>query len=155
MQRLDNGNGDIINSFQKNLVSQLFAKYFGDPYTINSINKIEYVELIIAATRLLKSYNMIILPYIISSKMSRIQNKKNINKKEQTRLENAAFYQRIKEKYQSEAVINQIFSIIATIIASKFEIIDFENTEIDGRYLDKDGHQEIVCDEVLMFCSLI
>ena len=47
INRLDNGNGEIINSFQRNLIFNLFYKYFGDPYTIKSINKEDYVKLFI------------------------------------------------------------------------------------------------------------
>lgn len=155
MGRLDDGDGNVINPFQKNLIFQLFAKYFGDPYTINSINKVEYIELLIAATRYLKANNMIVLPYIISSKMDRIQNKKSISKTERVRLEASPYFQEIKEKYQSEAIINQIFGTIATILASRFEMIDFENKDVDGHHLEKDRFAEIVCDEVLLYTLLI
>ena len=80
MQRMDDGEGNVINEFQRTLIFQLFAKYFGDPYTERSINKINYIELVIAATRYLLANNMWVLPYVISSKMDRVQNKKNINK---------------------------------------------------------------------------
>ena len=155
MGRLDDGSGNVINDFQKKLIFQLFAKYFGDPYTINSINKVDYIELMIAATRFLKANNMIVLPYIISSKMDRIQNKKSISKTERTRLESSPYFQAIKEKYQSEAIIDQIFGIIGTILASRFEMIDFESKEVDGHYLEKDRFADIVCDEVLLYTLLI
>lgn len=155
MAKLDNGNGDVINSFQQNLIFQLFDKYFGDPYTINSINKIEYIELLIAATRYLKANNMFILPYVIGSKMERVQIKKTINKKEMERMIKSPYYDAIKAKYQSESIINQLFGIVGTILASKFKMIDFENPEIDGHYLDKDRYAEIVCDEVLMYGLLV
>ena len=152
---MNNGDGDVINDFQRNLIFQLFAKYFGDPYTERSINKINYIELVIAATRYLIANNMYVLPYVISSRMDRVQNKKNINKKEQTRIENSPLYPKVVEKYQSAAIIDQIFGIIGTILASRFEMISFDNPNIDGKYLDKDRYQEIVCDEVLMYVLLI
>lgn len=154
-RRMAGDDGDVINDFQRNLIFQLFAKYFGDPYTERSINKTNYIELVIAATRYLLANNMFVLPYVISSKMDRVQNKKNINKKEQTRIENSPLYSKVVAKYQSEAVIEQIFGIIGTILASRFEIIAYNNPEMDGKYLDKDRFQEIVCDEVLMYVLLI
>ena len=66
MSRLENDSGNVINDFQKSLIFNLFYKYFGDPVSINNINKIGYVKLVIAASRLLKANNMIIMPYIIS-----------------------------------------------------------------------------------------
>ena len=43
----ENGTDTIINSFQKNLIFNLFYKYFGDPMSINNINKVDYVKLMI------------------------------------------------------------------------------------------------------------
>ncbi len=155
MQRLDTGEGRIINKFQQNLIFQLFASFFGDPYTIKDINKIGYIKLLIASSRILKNSNMFILPYVISSRVEKIQNKKTINKKERAQMENSPYYPAVVAKYPSPAIIDQIFSIIATILSSKFEMIDFYDSEIDGQYLDKERHPEIVCDEVLMYCLMI
>ena len=79
-------NGDIIIPFQKELVFNIFFKYFGDPKSINSIGKMDYVKLIIASQRMLKASNMVILPYIVSGKIVRLQLKKNINKKHKKKL---------------------------------------------------------------------
>ena len=43
MSRLENDNGNVINDFQKSLVFNLFYKYFGDPVSINNINKIGFI----------------------------------------------------------------------------------------------------------------
>ena len=65
MERLEENGGDtIINSFQRGLIFNLFYKYFGDPTSIKDINKVEYVKLMIAASKELSANNMIILPYI-------------------------------------------------------------------------------------------
>ena len=43
IQRLEENDSDtIINSFQRNLIFNLFYKYFGDPVSIRSINKVDY-----------------------------------------------------------------------------------------------------------------
>ena len=97
IERLQNDQSDsIINGFQKNLIFNLFYKYFGDPVSINAINKVDYVKLMIAATKQLSANNMIILPYIISSKVERLQARKCVNKKELQNLESSKFYQVIK-----------------------------------------------------------
>ena len=93
-------NGDIIIPFQKELVFNIFFKYFGDPKSINSIGKMDYVKLIIASQRMLKASNMVILPYIVSGKIVRLQLKKNINKKELERLENSKNIPKVREKYR-------------------------------------------------------
>lgn len=149
----ENGTDTIINSFQKNLIFNLFYKYFGDPLSINNINKVDYVKLMIAATKELSANNMVILPYIISSRVLKLQQRKSLNKKESIKLESSALYQTIKDKYRSEKIEKTILSIIATIISSEFEIIDFYDKEADRKIIS--NVPESICEEVYMFVSLI
>ena len=143
----------IINSFQKDLVFNLFYKYFGDPVSINSINKDDYVKLIIASKRLLETSNMVILPYIISSKINRLVSRKNLNKNELTSLESSPYYSKIIDKYRNPKIEKHILSIIATILSSEFQIIDFYNPDLNGKIIDV--IPDIVCEEILMYVSLI
>ena len=53
-KELRNNNGEIINNFQKQLVFNMFYKYFGDTTSINAINEDDYVKLIITARKMLK-----------------------------------------------------------------------------------------------------
>lgn len=153
--RLEEDGGNVINEFQKSLIFYLFYKDFGDPQTINSINRIDYVKLMIAATKILKVYNMVILPYVISSKIDKLQNKKAINKKEQLRFKSAPYYNAVHEKYKSEKLELYILGIIATIMSSKFKMIDYDDPRVDGNYLDKDRVSDLICEEVLMYVMLI
>lgn len=149
----ENGTDTIINGFQKNLIFNLFFKYFGDPMSINNINKIDYVKLMIAASKELAANNMVILPYIISSRVLKLQNRKSLNKKESIKLESSSLYQTIKDKYRSEKIDKQILGIIATIISSEFEIIDYHDKEADRKIIS--NVPESICEEVYMYLSLI
>jgi hypothetical protein len=60
----------VINSFQKDLIFNLFYKYFGDTQSINVINMDDYIKLMIAARRLLEANGLVVLPYIISGKVN-------------------------------------------------------------------------------------
>ena len=153
MRKLDDGNGNVINDFQKTLVFNLFYKYFGDTVSINNINKIAYVKLIIAASRLLKAHNMVVMPYIISSKIVKLQHKKSINKKEQARLENAAYFQKVRQKYKSDKIEAYILELMATITASKFQLIDFYDKDLDGKITE--FSTDLIYDEISMYISLI
>lgn len=153
MKRLENESGNVINEFQKTLVFNLFYKYFGDVISINNINKIGYIKLVIAASRLLKANNMIIMPYIISSKIIRLQHKKNINKKEQIKLESTPYFQAIRNKYKNEKIEQYIIELMATIVASKFQIIDFEDKELNGQI--REFNSDILYEELAMYVSLI
>ena len=153
IKRLENENGNIINEFQKTLVFNLFYKYFGDPVCINNINKIGYAKLVIAASRLLKANNMIIMPYIVSSKIVRYQHKKSINKKEQLKLEATPYFQAIREKYRSEKIEQYLVELMASIVASKFRIIDYEDPTLDGQI--REFTSDMIYDEIAMYVMLI
>lgn len=149
----ENGTDTIINEFQKNLIFNLFYKYFGDPVSIKNINKIDYVKLMIAASKELSANNMVILPYIISSRVIKLQQRKSLNKKESVKLESSSLYNTIKDKYKSEKIDKLILSIVATIISSEFEIIDFHDKEADRKIIS--NVPDSICEEVYMYCALI
>lgn len=152
-KRLRSDNGEIINSFQKQLIFDLFYKYFGDPITIHAINKDDYVKLLIAAKNLLIANNMVVLPYIISSKVERLNARKCINKKELIKLESSEYYKQIRAKYNNEKIEKHILSIIATILASEFRIISYDNKDIDGKMVT--NISDIINEEVMMMVTLI
>ena len=93
------------------------------------------------------------MPYIISSKIIKLQHKKSINKKEQLRLENATYFQQIRDKYKSEKIEQYILELMATIVASKFQIIDYEDRELDGRI--EEFNTDVLYDEIAMYVTLI
>lgn len=125
----------VINSFQKQLVFSMFYKYFRDTQSIYAINKIQYVELIIAAKKILQSKNMLVLPYIISGKVEKLVTRKCVNKKEKAFVEASPTYPLLLAKYKDENITMQILSIIATIISSEFSIVDLD-PNINGKRLD-------------------
>jgi len=148
-------NGNIIVPFQRQLVFNIFFKYFGDSKSINSIGKIDYVKLIIASAKILKANNMIVLPYIVSGNIVRLQSKKNINKKELEKLETSKNLQKVREKYRNEKIIDYLRSMIATIITSDFAIISYEDPKIDNRIIDCNKVSDIIMEEMLIYALLI
>ena len=151
--RLSSGSKCTVNSFQRDLVFNLFFKYFGDTNTINAINLDDYVVLIIAAKRILEASGMLLLPHIVSSKVLRLASRKNVNKKELTKLESSPLWEKIKEKYRNDKIEKHILSIIAVILSSEFEIIEPEDEELDGQKIQV--FPELICEEILMYISLI
>ena len=162
-KRLKDDNGSIINNFQKTLIFLLFMKYFGDPNTINSINEIDYIILMISAFRKLQERNLIILPSIISSKVEKIVTRKSVNKKELERLQSSQFYPKIKEKYTNPKMENQILQMIATILSSTFITIDFYEPAFDNKKISKDDpdpnniriQADFLEEEILMYIMMI
>ena len=134
-----------INSFQEDLVFNLYYKYFGDTVSIKAINQKDYIKLIIAAKKLLESNGLIIMPYILSSKVKRLITRKSVNKKELSKL--------VLDKYKNPKIENQILSMIAGILSSEFEIIDFYDDELDGKTIET--NIDLLLEEVLMYILLI
>lgn len=151
--KLSSGTKCTINPFQRDLVFNLFFKYFGDTNTINAINLDDYIVLIIAAKRILEASGMVMLPYIISSKVVRLATRKNVNKKELTKLEASPLWVNIKNKYKNDKIEKHILGIIATILSSEFRIIDPEDEELDGQNITV--VPELICEEILVYISLI
>ena len=143
-----------VNSLQKTLVTYLFAKEFNDPQSVKIVNIRDYIILIIAARRLLESYNMYQLPYIVGGKVNRVVTRKNINKKELQKIENSEYYPLIHRKYNNEKIEKEvILGLIAQILGSEFQIIDYHHPEYNG--LPIDVKPDIVSEEVCHFVMLI
>ena len=152
-KELTNTNGEIINNFQKQLVFNIFYKYFGDIVSIKSINIDDYVKLIISAKRMLKHSSMGFLPYIISGKVNKIVSRKTLNKKEIAEMQSSQYYQYVMDKYKNEKIMQQILGTIATIITSSFSIIDYDNPSINGTPIQVESR--IVIEETLLYTLLI
>lgn len=147
-------NGEIkINSLQKMLVFNLFYKYFGDISCTNCINIDDYITLILAARRILEENGMYLLGAIVSSRVIRLATRKSVNKKEMTKLECSELYESITNKYRNEKIQKQILAIIAALLSSDFEYIDFQDSSIDGKPIVVTS--EIASEEVLMYVSMI
>ena len=153
VDRLSKDGNEVIKDFQKELVFDLFYKFFGDPMSIKAINTNDYVKLVIMAKNILQANNMVIFPYIISSRINRLVSRKTINKKELNKLERSPYYPYIMNKYKNPKIKKKILSIIATILSSEFEIIDFHDSDFDGKTAEV--IPEIIAEEVLIFISLI
>lgn len=143
----------VINRFQKEILFNPFYKFFGDPVSINAINSDDYVKLILIAKRMLESHSMVVLPYILSSKITRFVYRKNVNKRELLKLESSPYFTSIMNKYKSEKAKMEILSLIATILSSEFQIIDYNDPELHGRTIE--CQPELISDEILMYINLI
>ena len=98
----------------------------------------------------LSKYIKLIL-YIIANK--RLITRKNVNKKELIKIQSSQFYKMVKDKYKNHKIENQILSMIAGLLSSEFEIIDFYDDELDGRIVDT--NIDLLLEEVLMYVLLI
>lgn len=147
------GDNEWLNSFQYQLIFLLFYKWFGDDESIRAINKTDYIKLVITAKRILLLENMLLLPYIISGKIDKLNGRKSVNKKESLRLQASENYNLVMEKYRDPKLTKIILGLIATIISSEFRIIDYHDKKINGRSINV--IPDIVIDEFLAFVLLV
>lgn len=150
---LSDGDYLPMNSYQKDLVFNLFYKFFGDPKTLNSIDSTDYVKLIIAAKRILEDAGMILLPHIISSKVVHLATRKNINKKDMMKLEASEVYQQVRQKYRSKKIEKHIWALIATTMTSDFQAIEPEFPEINGKKIQI--IPDLILEEIPQYVNLI
>jgi hypothetical protein len=129
--------GSVMNNFQKQLIYNLFYRYFGDTSSIKAIDgSYDYIRLMLAAKNILTNCHMVIMPYVISAKVEKLVTRKTINKKEEVKLKASPYYPMVMEKYRSEKIMQSILSSIATVISSNFRIVDYDNPDINGKYID-------------------
>lgn len=157
-KRLTQNNKPVINSYQFKMVCYLFFKDFGDQISVNSINQIDYIKLLIAAKRILTKSGLIILPYIISSKVVRVATRKNVNKRELTKIQASPTFQQIKTKYNNPKIEQKILELIGQTISSSFEIIEYNIEEHKPDV--KDGisvpmNNDLLNEELLFFINMI
>jgi hypothetical protein len=153
LSRLRNDtDGHIQNEFQRELIFNLFYKYFGDTQSIRALNNRDYVKLMIITRKMLLNNQMIFLPYILSSKVVRIINRKTLNKKDLIAIQNNVYFPLVVEKYKNEKIYKQIFNTIGTIIVSTFQFID-KDKDIDGERIIIDNN--ILFNEFLLYSLLI
>ena len=137
----------------------MFYKDFGDPMTMYGLkNQESYIKLLIAAKRILLKNEMVMLPYILSSRVLRVASRKIINKKDNIRIENSLLYRQLQEKYKNPKIEERIKELIAVVVSSSYEIIDWD--DVNKCPSDLDGItipivNDLVTEEMILFISLI
>lgn len=154
----------VINPFQKKLIFNLFYKYFGDTVSANAINRIDYIKLMITAKRILQNNCMVMLPYIISSRIDKLIGRKAVNKRDLVKIESSSLYPEVIAQYQEPTqkynkemvyenrIVKDILGMIATILSSDFTIIDYDNEELNGKKIEI--IPDIIIEEFLMYVLL-
>ena len=150
---LSKGRKSPIVPHQKMLVCYLFYKWFGDPSSLGSIDLTNYIKLIIAAKRILASNGLYTMEAILSGKFVKVIKRVNMNKKELLKITSSNTYESVASIYRNEKITNLLVSMLATIVSSKFQIIDFDNKENTGKAFIP--QQELLNEEFLIYASLI
>lgn len=153
-----NGTLQVQEDFQRNLVVNLFTKYFGDTASIREIKAPDYVKLMIIGKRMLKAEGLVVFPEIFGGFVERRSSRNSMNKKEMSKLEIMDSYNLVKYKYcNDEKMLNYIKTIISTILTSDFNIIDFYNPLLNGVKIpsNKEYLSDIIMNEICSFIMMI
>lgn len=151
--RLSYDGREVINSFQKEIIMYMFYKYFGDTVSTNLISLEEYIKLMIYARRILEQQEMVLLPMIMAGRCEKFNYKKNLNAKDKVSMERSSVYQQLKSKYlNTDKILKTVESIIATILSSKFTIIN-PGDQYDGYEIPINSH--LLIEEVLNWALMI
>lgn len=144
----------IVNSLQRTLVDYLFVKEFDDTQSVRIVNIRDYIILIIAARRVLESYKMFQLPYMIGGRVNRIVTRKSINKKQLQKIESSEYFPLIHAKYNNEKIEKEVIpSLIAQIMSSEFQTVDYWHPEANG--IPINIIPDVIAEEVSRFVMLI
>lgn len=128
-----NGKRMPQDAFQRRLVLNFFAKYFGDTASIREITARDYVTLMVIGKKILKEQGLLIFPEIFAGFVDRISTRTSINKNELAMLDQMEIFNLVKEKYCDQKTQNVIIEIIATVLTSDFNIIDYHNKSLNGK----------------------
>ena len=90
---------------------------------------------------------------ILSGKFVKVIKRVNMNKKELLKITSSNTYESVASIYRNEKITNLLVSMLATIVSSKFQIIDFDNKENTGKAFIP--QQELLNEEFLIYASLI
>lgn len=156
IKSLSNNKSPVVNSFQKELIFNIFYKYFGDSTSINNINVEDYVKLmIIGRNMLLSNSNMFFLPWILSGRVTKLFEKKILNKREKVKMEESPLYKIVKNKYINPKIEAKLERYIATILSSEFTIIDPTGEFHDAPLVNTANMPEYIIEEILMYGVMI
>lgn len=147
-RELTKNNGEIINRFQQELVNLSVYRFFGDPITSKFTNKDEYISLMIASKRLMRSYFMIIHE-IICGRVVRLVDRKSINKKDMEKVKASPTWKKLERLFRNPAKLDQVMSYMAVILSSEFAFISYDDPELNGQKIEL--QPEVVCEEFMRF----
>lgn len=147
-----------LNSMSQQLMHIFYTRFFTDTNAVRGLNRTDSIELLVYMKKYLQLRGMVLLPQICTAKVrgkfrdSMIKNSKFVEK-----FATSSVYQRIvSDKYRFVAEINPkedpIIKSLSTIINSKFEFVDVDET-ING-FVCSDIDTDTIVDEYMLLLSI-
>jgi hypothetical protein len=146
--------------FQRNLIFQFFARYFGSCKNLYNIKLSDYYKLVMILKSILDVHDFTYLQYLLTSNVNNDHNsKKMINRKQILKIYSSPRYKEIvSDKYNVSMSILEngdvIIKDISILLSGEYTLVDHRYPE----YLDKKiiiNDKDAVCDEYLRFIQMI
>jgi hypothetical protein len=146
--------------FQRNLIFQFFAKYFGSCRNLYNIKFPDYYELVMVIKNILDNHDFKYLQYLLTSNVDNDHNsKKMINRKQILKIYNSPrFKELMADKYKAAMSILEngdvVIKDISILLSGEYSLVDHRYPE----YLDRKiiiNDKDVVCDEYLRFMQMI
>lgn len=148
-----------IDAFQKNLIFQLFGKYFNNINDLYALSKKQYSKLIIIMKKMLKIHGFRIIQHILTGVVIKSSTKR-IPKKIINKVEESDRFQLLKKEYPYTFDLiydseNALMIYVSIIINSKFCLVDYENKGDTSKEILVNKNIDIVLDELLRLIRMI
>ncbi len=150
----------FVRPFQRELIFQVFAKYFGSVRDMYSIRLIDFCKLVVILKIMLYRKGFRYMQHILTGKVIETVNRRPLNKKQITKLQASSRYESVfKEKFSFSIDIlnngNIFHNYLNTIINSRIQLLDYEMYEYNGKELTISNEPDLIMDEYLRLIELI
>lgn len=147
-----------VKPFQKELIFQIFAKYFGNIQDLYNMTNSDYCRLIIIMKRMLFSKGYLFMQHILSGIVEATTARK-ISTKQSKKVEKSPRNSELEEKYKdvmeildAGKVLNNYLNVM---LNSRIKLVDYSLKKYTNQYINIAQHQDIICDEFLRLVNLI
>ena len=148
-----------VNKLQKDLVFNLFGKYFGNVDDLSSINLKQYSKLVIIMKKMLDMQGFDFMQHILTGNMRTNPYLKKMPKKLVKKIEDSPRYIDLQDKYSSAFDIissdNGLLNNINTILGSNVTLVDYKNRDKHGKEINIKGNVDIIIDEYLKLIMMV
>lgn len=149
-----------VNVLQRDLVFNLFGKYFGNVRDLyNNMSMRNYAKLIIIMKKMMSMLGFDIMQHILTGSMKVNPYLKKMPKKMVMKITNSDRYIALQDKYASTFDIissdNGLFNNINTIIGSNVTLVDYEHIDKHGKEINIKNNVDMVIDEYLRLIDMV
>lgn len=147
---------DNLKDFKfSEIVLQFFSNYFSGFYDLKSINKRNYIRLLIIFKKIMSKMGFVYIHQIMTGNISKEIKRRKVSTKQLKKLESSKRFQKLMKSYSMgiEEDKNSIISVIALLINTPVQYVDYDHPEHLGEDINVDF--DIIADEYMRFIKML